>query len=963
MHVNHSSSVSFFADDFSRRHIGPDSQQIQQMLTSLGTDSLDQLIQQALPQDIFDQNLQLPEPLAEHEALAALAEHAQRNRRLYSMIGMGYTNTIMPAVIRRNLLSNPGWYTAYTPYQAEIAQGRLELLLNFQQMVTDLTGMDIANASLLDEATAAAEAMTMALRAGRKPGKGKDDTIFVDQHCHPQTIAVLRTRASGIGIKVVTGNPLELTAEHMPMYFAVLVQYPNTQGAVHDFRHLAQQCHTTGSLLIMATDLMSLLLLESPGSIGADITLGSAQNFGVPMGYGGPHAAFFACKDAYKRFMPGRIVGVSKDKYGQSALRLALQTREQHIRREKATSNICTSQVLLAVINACYAIYHGPQGLQQIAARIHAFTNQLYVGINMLGWPVVHAHFFNTLTIHSAAHTESILARATEHGINLRRVDAAHLGITLDELTRTHHIQKLLACFNRTEQAIDPAYLSDHTHSGIPKALARRTAYLEHPVFNSYHAETDMMRYLNRLVKKDIALNHSMIPLGSCTMKLNAATEMEPITWPDFSDIHPFCPANQASGYKAVIDELSEMLCRITGFHAVSMQPNSGAQGEYAGLMAIKTYLASKQEQHRDICLILESAHGTNPASAVMCGFTVVFVRCGVDGQIDLEDLQAKAEQHQSRLAALMITYPSTYGIYDVAIRQVCRIIHDCGGQVYMDGANLNALVGVAKPATIGADVMHINLHKTFCIPHGGGGPGMGPIGVAPHLQNFLPNHPVVDMGIEQSFGSVSAAPWGSADILLISWMYIRMMGAKGLQKATAVAVLNANYIATQLKAYYPILYTGQNNRVAHECIIDLRPIKQESGITEEDIAKRLIDYGFHAPTMSFPVAGTLMIEPTESESLPELDRFITAMIAIRKEITEVQQGTYTLEDNPLVHAPHSMHDIMAESWTHSYSKKQAVYPLAFVQENKYWCPVNRIDNVYGDRNLFCSCLPHTSYN
>ncbi len=868
---------------------------------------------------------------------------------------MGYHGTVTPTVILRNVLENPGWYTAYTPYQPEIAQGRLEALLNFQQMVIDLTGLALANASLLDEATAAAEAMALAKRVARN----KSNAFFADEHCHPQTLSVLKTRAEGFGFQLII-DAVDNLARHQ--VFGALLQYPDTHGEVRDLRPLIDQLHSQQALACVAADLLSLVVLTPPGELGADVVLGSTQRFGVPMGYGGPHAAYFACRDEYKRAMPGRIIGVSRDARGNTALRMALQTREQHIRREKANSNICTAQVLLANIASFYAVYHGPEGLQRIAQRVHRLTFVLAAGLEAKGIKRLNQHFFDTLTLDVGGAQAAIIESAEAARINLRILGRGHLGVSLDETCNEATVQRLLDIFLGVDHGLDIAALDQQAlPEGIPAALVRRTPFLSHPVFNLHHSETEMLRYLKQLESKDLALNQSMIPLGSCTMKLNATSEMIPITWPAFAQLHPFAPAAQAMGYKAMIDELESWLCAITGFDAICMQPNSGAQGEYAGLMAITRYHRSRHEPQRTLCLIPSSAHGTNPASAQMAGMEVVIVDCDDAGNVDLEDLKAKAHAAGARLSCLMITYPSTHGVYEEGIREICEVVHQHGGQVYMDGANLNAQVGLARPADIGADVSHMNLHKTFCIPHGGGGPGMGPIGIRAHLKPFVASHPVVPVpGLDPNNTAVSAAPWGSASILPISWMYIAMMGPQ-LADASEVAILSANYLASQLGGAFPVLYRGRNQRVAHECILDLRPLKAQTGITEEDVAKRLMDYGFHAPTMSFPVPGTLMVEPTESESKAELDRFVDAMLAIRAEIAEVQEGNWPAEDNPLKHAPHTLADVLAP-WNRPYSLEQAIAPSAHVRLHKYWPAVNRVDNVYGDRNLFCACVPVEAY-
>ncbi|PZQ40638.1 MAG: glycine dehydrogenase (aminomethyl-transferring) [Pseudomonas putida] len=941
---------------FLRRHLGPDASEQQAMLSALGLNSRSELIEQTVPPGIrLNRALDLPPALDEQAALARLASYAEQNQLWTSLIGMGYHGTITPTVILRNVLENPGWYTAYTPYQPEIAQGRLEALLNFQQMVIDLTGLALANASLLDEATAAAEAMALAKRVTRN----KRNAFFADEHCHPQTLSVLRTRAEGFGFELIVDS-VDNLAQHQ--VFGALLQYPDTQGEVRDLRPLIDQLHSQQALACVAADLLSLVVLTPPGEFGADVVLGSTQRFGVPMGYGGPHAAYFACRDDYKRAMPGRIIGVSRDARGNTALRMALQTREQHIRREKANSNICTAQVLLANIAGFYAVYHGPEGLQRIAQRVHRLTVVLAAGLEAKGIKRLNQHFFDTLTLEVGGAQAAIIESAEAARINLRILGRGQLGVSLDETCSEDTVLRLFDIFLGVDHGLEVLGLDQQVlPEGIPAALARRTPFLGHPVFNLHHSETEMLRYLKQLENKDLALNQSMIPLGSCTMKLNATSEMIPITWPAFAQLHPFAPAGQTTGYKAMIDELERWLCAITGFDAICMQPNSGAQGEYAGLMAITRYHRSRHQPQRTLCLIPSSAHGTNPASAQMAGMEVVIVDCDDDGNVDLGDLKAKASAAGERLSCLMVTYPSTHGVYEEGIREICEVVHQHGGQVYMDGANLNAQVGLARPADIGADVSHMNLHKTFCIPHGGGGPGMGPIGIRAHLTPFVASHPVVPVpGLDPNNSAVSAAPWGSASILPISWMYIAMMGPQ-LADASEVAILSANYLASQLGGAFPVLYRGRNQRVAHECILDLRPLKAQTGITEEDVAKRLMDYGFHAPTMSFPVPGTLMVEPTESESKAELDRFVEAMLAIRAEIGEVQQGNWTAEDNPLKHAPHTLADVLAP-WSRPYSLEQAVAPSAHVRQHKYWPAVNRVDNVYGDRNLFCACVPVEAY-
>jgi glycine dehydrogenase len=947
-------------EPFVDRHVGPREDEIRGMLAALGVASLDELLDRAVPAPIrTERPLDLPPARTEAEALATLRAMAHRNKVATSLIGMGYHGTFTPPVILRNVLESPGWYTAYTPYQAEVSQGRLEALLNFQQMVIDLTGLELANASLLDEATAAAEAMAMARRIGR----GRSNLFFVDAGCHPQTQAVLRTRARHMGIELAVGDPLaELAGTEV---FGALLQYPATDGTVRDLRPAIKAVHQVGGLAAVATDLLALTLLTPPGEMGADIALGSAQRFGVPMGYGGPHAAFFATRDAHKRALPGRIIGVSVDSRGQPALRMALQTREQHIRRDKATSNICTAQVLLAVMAGCYAVWHGPEGLTRIARRVHGLTGLLAAALRELGVEVANDSFFDTLTLAVPGRAHELLIAARDVGINLRFVDADRLGLSLDETTDHNVLRRLLAVFGAEAARLQELMERVYEDSFIPSDLGRTSPFLAHPVFHRHRSETEMLRYLRRLQNKDIALDRAMIPLGSCTMKLNATAEMIPVTWPEFAHLHPFAPPDQAAGYQALFHELEAWLKEITGFDAVSLQPNAGSQGEYAGLLAIRAWHESRGDRHRDACLIPSSAHGTNPASAVMAGMQVVVVRCDADGNVDLADLEAKAAQHNDRLAALMVTYPSTHGVFEERIKDICAVVHANGGQVYMDGANLNALVGVARPAELGADVCHMNLHKTFCIPHGGGGPGMGPIGVKAHLAPFLPDHPVVT-GVnpydgEHSVGAVSAAPWGSAAILPISWAYIAMMGGPSLTRATKVAILNANYVAKRLSPHYPVVYAGQGGMVAHECIVDIRGIKEATGVTAEDIAKRLVDYGFHAPTMSWPVPETMMIEPTESEDRAELDRFCDAMIAIREEIREIERGGADRADNLLKRAPHTA-DLLLGEWGRPYPKERAFFPLPAVREDKYWPPVGRVDNAYGDRHLVCACPPTEEY-
>ncbi|MCP1648761.1 aminomethyl-transferring glycine dehydrogenase [Pseudomonas nitroreducens] len=943
-------------DAFLARHLGPDAAEQQAMLDTLGLKNRDDLIVQTVPPAIrLNRPLDLPVALDEQGALAKLKGYAQKNELWTSLIGTGYYGTLTPTVILRNVLENPGWYTAYTPYQPEIAQGRLESLLNFQQMTIDLTGLDLASASLLDEATAAAEAMALAKRVA----KAKSNLFFVDAHCHPQTISVVQTRAEAFGFDVVV-DEVDNLGQHQ--VFGALLQYPDTRGEVRDLRPLIDALHAQQAIACVASDLLALLLLTPPGELGADVVLGSAQRFGVPMGYGGPHAAFFACRDDYKRAMPGRIIGVSKDARGNTALRMALQTREQHIRREKANSNVCTSQVLLANIASLYAVYHGPQGLKRIAQRVHRLTCVLAAGLTAKGLKPLNQHFFDTLTLDVGAQQQAIVERARAARVNLRIVGEDRLGVSLDETTSAETLATLFDILLGAGHGLDVAQLdAGKIADGVPAALQRSSGYLSHPVFNRHHSETEMLRYLRQLEGKDLALNQSMIPLGSCTMKLNATSEMIPITWPEFATLHPFVPREQAEGYRLMIEELESWLCAITGFDAICMQPNSGAQGEYAGLLAIRKYHESRGDAHRNICLIPSSAHGTNPASAIMASMRVVIVECDKGGNVDMEDLKRKAAEAGEQLSCLMITYPSTHGVYEEGIREICEVIHGHGGQVYMDGANLNAQVGLARPADIGADVSHMNLHKTFCIPHGGGGPGMGPIGVKKHLAPFVANHPVIRIeGPNPLNGAVSAAPWGSASILPISWMYIAMMGPQ-LADATEVAILNANYLAQQLDGAFPVLYRGRNERVAHECILDLRPLKAQTGISEEDVAKRLMDYGFHAPTMSFPVPGTLMVEPTESESKHELDRFIEAMLSIRAEIAKVETGEWPAEDNPLKRAPHTLADVTG-LWDRPYQIAEAVTPTEHTRAFKYWPAVNRVDNVYGDRNLFCACVPVDDY-
>jgi glycine dehydrogenase len=945
-------------DDFIRRHIGPSDADIAAMLKIVGAESLDDLTARSVPAAILEKATpNTGEPMTEHEALTELLEMARQNRLCRSLLGTGYYDTITPNVILRNVLQNPGWYTAYTPYQPEISQGRLEALINFQQMVMDLTAMPLANASMLDEATAAAEAMTLAKRVGTSTS----NVFLVSQDCHPQTIAVIETRAKPLGITVEIGKPEELVEKDG---FALLLQYPATNGDIGDYRALTETAHGKGMLVAVATDLLALTLLTPPGEWGADIVFGSSQRFGVPLGFGGPHAAFFAAKDEFKRSVPGRIVGVSVDNKGKTAFRLALQTREQHIRREKATSNICTAQVLLANIAGFYAVWHGAEGLKTIALRIHRLTTVLAAGLEKLGFDIENASSFDTLTIDAGNNAQDILNRAQDQNINLRDFGDGRLGLSLDEKSTRGEVFTLWQVFaGKSALPFSVESVDGEIDHRLPENLIRTSAYLTHPTFNMYRSETEMLRYLRHLEQKDIALNRSMIPLGSCTMKLNATAEMIPISWPEFADIHPFAPADQTEGYRAMLKDLEQKLCILTGFAAVSLQPNAGSQGEYAGLLVIQAYHASRGDQGRDICLIPSSAHGTNPASAVMAGMQVVIVKCDENGNIDVEDLRAKAEQHKEKLAALMVTYPSTHGVFEEEIRDICDIIHQNGGQVYMDGANFNALVGLACPGKFGADVMHMNLHKTFCIPHGGGGPGMGPIGVGAHQAPLQPRPPqATRVGGEEGIGPVSAAPYGSAAILPISWVYITLMGAEGLKRATQVAILNANYIAKSLEKHYETLYVGKNGFVAHECILDTRDFKNTAHISVDDLAKRLMDFGFHAPTMSFPVPGTLMIEPTESEPKGELDRFILAMRTIRDEISKVENGTWPQGANPLHMAPHTLADIAVDDWQRPYDRNEGAFPASFVAADKYWPPVGRIDHAAGDRNLVCACPPIESY-
>ena len=942
-------------DTFPRRHLGSGETEVAEMLATLGLESLGALVDAAVPAKIrLTGPMNLPAGRGEHESLAELRAIAGKNRIFKNHIGQGYSDCITPPVIQRNILENPGWYTAYTPYQAEISQGRMEALVNFQQMVCDLTGLDIANASLLDEATAAAEAMHMAHAVSKHADAS---AIFVSERCHPQTIAVVQTRAEPLGIKVIVGDEAAFDFAEKP--FAVLLQYPDTTGAIHDYAPFIEQAHAAGALAIVAADILALTLLRPPGEFGADIAVGSTQRFGVPLGFGGPHAAYMAVKDAYKRLMPGRLVGVSKDAHGQPGYRLSLQTREQHIRRDKATSNICTAQVLLAVMASMYAVYHGPAGLKAIARRVHLHAALLAEGLDRLGYPMSDAPFFDTVCVSvEPTRRAEILETARQTGINLRAYGDDSILIALDETT--DDLTPLFSIFNDgnlpcddTPLDFDAASLAAEIENPKSEIENRTSAFLTHPVFNTHHTEHEMLRYIRRLEAKDLSLTTSMIPLGSCTMKLNATSEMLPVTWPEFGKLHPFAPAEQTGGYRQLCTQLEKWLAEITGFAGVSLEPNAGSQGEYAGLLVIRKYHQSRGEGHRDICLIPASAHGTNPASAVMAGMKVVGIRCLEDGDIDLADLTAKADQHKDQLAALMVTYPSTHGVFEETIVEICELIHARGGQVYMDGANMNAQVGLTSPGRIGADVCHLNLHKTFCIPHGGGGPGMGPIGVAAHLVEFL--SAIERKGPDEKTGSISAAPFSSASILTIPWMYIRMMGGDGLTEATRFAILNANYMARRIDPYFPVLFKGANGLVAHECIIDLRGFHKT---TAEDVAKRLMDYGFHAPTLSWPVVGTLMIEPTESESKDELDRFCDALISIHAEMTAVENGTADAKDNLLKNAPHTAHSIIAGEWLHAYTREQAAYPAPWLRDHKFWPAVGRIDNVWGDRNLFCACVP-----
>jgi glycine dehydrogenase len=958
--IKHVDAAISPAESFVPRHVGPDERDAAEMLKTLGFQSLDALIEATIPAKIrYRGGLDLPKGMTELEVLAYFRSLAAQNQVFRSFIGMGYSDCVTPPVIQRNIIENPGWYTAYTPYQAEIAQGRLEALLNFQTMVIDLTGLEIANASLLDEATAAAEAMTMSYAL---KGTSDKEVFLVASECHPQTIDVVKTRASVRGIEVRVSSHKDFKIG--PEVFGALLQYPATDGEVIDYTKTVEQLHASDALATVAADLLGLVLLTPPGEWGADIVVGNTQRFGVPLGYGGPHAAYFATRDEFKRHLPGRIIGVSRDADGKSALRMALQTREQHIRREKATSNVCTAQVLLAVVASMYAVYHGPQGLTRIARRVHGYATALAEGLRRLGYTIVHENYFDTIRVElGKRNAQTIVEEARRRRINLRAMEDRSVVIALDETVSNDDVVNLLASFNGGK---DPEFGLEDVLSGADarydERFNRTSSFLTHPVFNKHHAETEMLRYMNKLQSRDLSLVHSMIPLGSCTMKLNATAEMMPITWPGFAKIHPFAPLEQTVGYQLLFDELEGALAEITGFTAVSLQPNAGSQGEYAGLLAIDAYHRSRGDGHRKVCLIPQSAHGTNPASAVMAGMRVVVVKTDERGNIDVADLRAKAQDHALNLAALMITYPSTHGVFEESIVEICEVVHKFGGQVYMDGANMNAMVGLCRPADIGADVCHLNLHKTFCIPHGGGGPGMGPIGVAKHLVSFLPGHPVVKLHGRHEVGAVSSAPWGSASILPISHAYIRLMGGEGLEYATRIAILNANYIAKRLEPHFPVLYKGAQGTVAHECIVDTRVVKQSSGVDVEDIAKRLMDYGFHAPTVSFPVPGTLMIEPTESEPKEELDRFCDAMISIREEIREIESGAADRQDNVLKNSPHTMSRVTASAWTHPYTREKAAFPAPWTVEFKFWPAVARVESAYGDRNLICSCPPTDSY-
>ncbi|MCX4243173.1 aminomethyl-transferring glycine dehydrogenase [Paraliomyxa miuraensis] len=944
-------------DTFIARHIGPSDREIEQMLEVLGLPDLPALADAVIPDDIRMQgSLDIGPARGEAELLAALRRTMSRNQVRRSFIGMGYHGCLVPTVIGRNILESPGWYTAYTPYQPEISQGRLEALLNFQTMIADLTGLPLCNASLLDEGTAAAEAMALCHRVS----KTKRDVFFVADHCHPQTIAVVRGRAEGLGLTVEVGDPARV---ELATTFGVLLQYPDTEGRIVDIAPIIERIHAAGAQAVVATDPLALTLLRPPGELGADVVVGSAQRLGVPMGFGGPHAAFMVTRQEHSRQIPGRVIGVSKDAQGHMALRMAMQTREQHIRREKATSNICTAQVLLAVMASMYGVYHGPDGLRRIARRVHVAALVLARRLRDAGHEVGDAPFFDTITVaHGSLAASAVIAAAEAAGFNLRELDDRRVAIALDETVTEHDLQGLLRVFGAPDEGVDLAALAQQLDGPLPAPHARDSEYMTHEVFSLYHAEHELLRYIHRLQAKDLSLTTSMIALGSCTMKLNGTSEMVPVTWPEVAQLHPFAPASQTEGYRAMIDELERWLSNITGFARVSLQPNAGSQGEYAGLSVIRAHHRARGQGHRDVCLIPVSAHGTNPASAVMAGMKVVVVACDDLGNIDVEDLRAKADQHAERLAALMVTYPSTHGVFEVAIREICQIVHDRGGQVYLDGANMNAQVGLCRPGDYGADVCHLNLHKTFCIPHGGGGPGVGPIGVAAHLAPFLPGHPVVPTGGEQAIAPIAAAPWGSASILPISYVYIGLMGSEGLARASQVAILSANYMAQRLREHYRVLYTGPRGRVAHEFIVDLRPFKASAGIEAQDVAKRLMDYGFHSPTMSFPVAGTLMIEPTESESKAELDRMCEALIRIRGEIAKIEAGQWPRQDNPLVNAPHTAAMVTSDAWEHPYSRHEAAYPAPWVVAHKYWPPVARVDNAYGDRHLQCTCPPLSNY-
>lgn len=957
--------INFHKEAFVNRHIGPDETQIKEMLETVGSGSLDKLIDETVPDNIrMEKSLNLPEPLSETDYLEELRKTAAQNQLFRSFIGMGYYETQTPHVLLRNVLENPGWYTSYTPYQAEIAQGRLEALINFQTMVSDLTSMEIANASLLDEATAAAEAMSMMLDIRKGNKKKKAFKFFVSELCHPQTIAVLTNRAEPLGVELVIGDHQSMDVTD-PELFGLLVQYPATDGTLYDYTSLIEAAHENGVKVAVAADLLSLAILRSPGDMGADVVVGAAQRFGVPMGYGGPHAGYFATLDEHKRRVPGRIIGVSQDAEGNPAYRMALQTREQHIRREKATSNICTAQVLLAVIAGFYGVYHGPEGLKQISSRIHGLARLAAEGLKTLGYKIASDRYFDTLSIPvDQVRMEEIRREALKRKANLRYQDSK-VGISFDEAKDLNDVELILEIFAAAagkENRFDVQQNSENVSVSLPDELTRNTSYLGHPVFNSFHSEHEMLRYLKTLENRDLDLTHSMVSLGSCTMKLNATAEMIPITWPEFSKIHPFAPAGQVKGYRKLFDEMEAWLGEITGFSAVSLQPNSGAQGEYTGLMVIRAYHRDKNNGNRNVCIVPSSAHGTNPASAVMAGMQVVVTKCDEKGNIDPEDLRQKAEANKDRLAALMVTYPSTHGVFEENIREICDLIHEYGGLVYLDGANMNAQLGLTSPALIGADVCHLNLHKTFCIPHGGGGPGMGPIGVNDKLKPYLPSHPVVRTGGEKAIPAIAAAPWGSASILPISHAYIRMLGAEGLTKTSKIAILNANYLKDRLKEHYPILYTGRTDRAAHEFIIDVRGFKQSTGIDATDIAKRLMDYGFHAPTMSFPVPGTLMVEPTESESKEELDRFCEAMIGIRNEIREIEDGIADADSNLLNNAPHTQRVMLEGEWLRPYSRERAAFPLPHLRFNKFWPAISRVDDAYGDRNLMCSCVPLEAY-